>query len=103
MISMLVFRMFGDMDAAFLKLQQAVYGLFDYQVAGGSPDAVAFKDELDRQITEIVRSVSTYFEITRRLVPSGIRRWVNGRLDRSQYRPRPALSDRSHRAPPPSE
>ncbi len=34
MISMLAFRMFGDLDAAFLGLQQAVYGLFDFQVAG---------------------------------------------------------------------
>ena len=58
MISMLAFRLLGDMDAAFLKLQQAVYALFDYQVAGGAPEAVAFKAELDRQITEIVRSVS---------------------------------------------
>ena len=58
MISMLAFRMFGDMDAAFQKLQQAVYGLFDYQVTGGVPEAVAFKAELDRQLLEIVRSVS---------------------------------------------
>jgi len=58
MISMLAFRMFGDMDAAFLKLQQAVYGLFDYQIAGTNPEAMAFKAELDRQITGIVRSVS---------------------------------------------
>ena len=58
MISMLAFRMFGDMDAAYLRLQQAVYGLFDYQVAGGAPEAVAFKTELDRQIAEIVHSVS---------------------------------------------
>jgi membrane protein len=58
MISMLAFRMFGDMDAAFQRLQHAVYGLFDYQVAGGAPEAVAFKAELDRQLTEIVQSVS---------------------------------------------
>ena len=59
MISMLAFRMFGDMDAAFLKLQQAVYGLFDYQVTAASPEAMAFKAELDRQILGIVRTVST--------------------------------------------
>ncbi len=59
MISMLAFRMFGDLDAAFLQLQQAVYGLFDFQMAGGSPEAVAFKTELDRQILEIVRAVSS--------------------------------------------
>lgn len=58
MISMLAFRMFGDMDAAFLKLQQAVYSLFDYQVTAASPEAMTFKAELDRQIMEIVRSVS---------------------------------------------
>jgi len=58
MISMLAFRMFGDMDATFLRLQQAVYGLFDYQVTGGAPEAVAFKAELDRQLSEIVHSVS---------------------------------------------
>jgi membrane protein len=58
MISMLVFRMFVDMDSAFLRLQHAVYGLFDYQVSGGAPEAVAFKAELDRQLTEVVRSVS---------------------------------------------
>jgi membrane protein len=59
MISMLAFRLLGDMDAAFVQLQQAVYGLFDYQVSGGAPEAVAFKAELDRQILEIVRSVSS--------------------------------------------
>jgi membrane protein len=58
MISMLAFRMFGDMEAAFLRLQQAVYGFFDYQVAGGAPEAVAFKAELDRQLLEIMRAVS---------------------------------------------
>jgi membrane protein len=58
MISMLAFRMFGDMDAAFLRLQQAMYALFDYQVAGGAPEAVAFKAELDRQLVSIVHSVS---------------------------------------------
>ncbi len=58
MISMLAFRMLGDMEAAFLRLQQAVYGFFDYQVAGGAPEALAFKVELDRQLLEIVRTVS---------------------------------------------
>jgi membrane protein len=59
MISMLAFRMFGDMDAAFLRVQEAVYGFFDYQVGGGSPEAIAFKAELDRQLMEVVRSVSS--------------------------------------------
>ena len=58
MISMLAFRMLGDMEAAILRLQQAVYGFFDYDVAGGAPEAVAFKAELDRQLLEIVRTVS---------------------------------------------
>ena len=59
MISMLAFRMFGDMDAAFLRVQEAVYGFFDYQIGGGAPEAVAFKAELDRQLMEVVRSVSS--------------------------------------------
>jgi membrane protein len=59
MISMLAFRMFGDMEAAFLRLQQMVYGVFDYEVPGGAPEALAFKTELDRQLLEIVRSVSS--------------------------------------------
>jgi membrane protein len=58
MISMLAFRMFGDMDAVFIRMQQAVSGLFDDQVTGGAPEAVAFKAELDRQLLEIVSSVS---------------------------------------------
>ncbi|MCG6927033.1 MAG: YihY family inner membrane protein [Acidobacteria bacterium] len=58
MISMLAFRMFGDMDAAYLRLQQAVYGVFDYQVSNAAPEAMAFKAELDRQLIGIVRSVS---------------------------------------------
>jgi membrane protein len=59
MISMLAFRMFGDMDAAFVRLQQVVYSFFDYQVSGGAAEAVALKSELDRQILEIVRSVTS--------------------------------------------
>lgn len=58
MISMLAFRMFGDLDGAFVKLQQAVYGLFDFQVVDGSTEAQAFKEQLDRQIMEVVQSVS---------------------------------------------
>jgi phosphate/sulfate permease len=38
----------------------------------------------------IVRLVSSIFEIASRLAPRPIRRWANGRLDRSEYRPKPA-------------
>ena len=58
MISMLAFRLFGDLDAAFLRLQQAAYAFFDYGVQGASAEATAFKVELDRQLLEIIRSVS---------------------------------------------
>ena len=38
----------------------------------------------------IVRLVSSIFEIAARVAPRPARRWVNRRLDRSQYRPKPA-------------
>ena len=38
----------------------------------------------------IVRLVSSVFETGGRLAPPAIRRWVNGRLDRSEFRPAPA-------------
>ena len=38
----------------------------------------------------IVRLVSSIFEIASRLAPRPIRKWANRRLDRSQYRPKPA-------------
>ncbi len=38
----------------------------------------------------IVRLVSSIFEIASRLAPPPIRKWTNRRLDRSQYRPKPA-------------
>jgi phosphate/sulfate permease len=38
----------------------------------------------------IVRSVSSYMAVTSRLAPARVRRWVNRRLDRSQFRPVPA-------------
>jgi hypothetical protein len=38
----------------------------------------------------IVRLVSSIFEIASRVAPRPIRKWANRRLDRSQYRPKPA-------------
>ena len=38
----------------------------------------------------IVRLVSSLFEIGARVSPRFVRRWANGRLDRSSYRPAPA-------------
>lgn len=38
----------------------------------------------------VVRSVSSYMAITRRLAPAPVRQWFHRRLDRSQFRPTPA-------------
>jgi membrane protein len=59
MVSMLVFRMVGNMDVAHHRLQQAAYALFDYQVQDNAPEAQAFKLELDRHISEAARSVES--------------------------------------------
>ncbi len=59
MVSMLAFRMFGDMDVAFLQLQRAVYGFFDYGAGSGRPEAAALKQELDQRIREITIEVSS--------------------------------------------
>jgi membrane protein len=58
MVSMLAFRLFGDMDRAAERLQQAMYGFFNYQVDASRPEATAFKRMLDERVLEIVRSVS---------------------------------------------
>ncbi len=58
MVSMLAFRLFGDMDLAADRLQQAMYGFFNYQVDASRPEAAAFKKMLDERVLEIVRSVS---------------------------------------------
>jgi membrane protein len=58
MVSMLVFRLFGDMDAAARELQEAAYGFFNYQVDATRPEAAAFKKLLDERILDVVRGVS---------------------------------------------
>jgi membrane protein len=58
MVSMLVFRLFGDMDAAARELQEAAYGFFNYQVDASRPEAAAFKRLLDERVFDVVRSVS---------------------------------------------
>jgi membrane protein len=58
MVSMLAFRLFGDMDAAARELQEAAYSFFNYQVDLTRPEATAFKTELDKKIFEVVRTVS---------------------------------------------
>ncbi len=58
MVSMLAFRLFGDMDAAARQLQRATYGFFNYQVDAARPEAAAFKAMLDERILQVVRSVS---------------------------------------------
>ncbi len=58
MVSMLVFRMFGDMNLAAVRLQQAMYGFFNYQVDATRPEAAAFKKMLDERVLEVVRGVS---------------------------------------------
>jgi membrane protein len=58
MVSMLVFRLFGDMDAAAHQLQEATYSFFNYQVDATRPEAAAFKRLLDERVFDVVRSVS---------------------------------------------
>src|SRR5512143_4319328 len=53
MVSMLAFRLFGDMDLAADRLQQAMYGFFNYQVDASRPEAAAFKRMLDERVLEI--------------------------------------------------
>jgi membrane protein len=58
MVSMLAFRLFGDMDAAARQLQSAAYAFFNYQVDATRPEAMAFKEALDERLFEVMRSVS---------------------------------------------
>jgi membrane protein len=58
MVSMLAFRLFGDMDAAARQLQDAAYSFFNYQVDPARPEAKAFKDALDERVFDVMRTVS---------------------------------------------
>jgi membrane protein len=59
MVSMLAFRMFGDMDHAARELQETAYGFFNYQVDPTRPEATAFKAALDEKIIDVVRTVGS--------------------------------------------
>ncbi len=59
MVSMLVFRLFGDMDRAAEQLQEAAYAFFNYQVDTTRPEATAFKKMLDERILQIAHSVGS--------------------------------------------
>jgi membrane protein len=59
MVSMLAFRLFGDMDSAARQLQETTYGFFNYQVDPSRPEAAAFKSALDEKIFDVVRAVSS--------------------------------------------
>jgi membrane protein len=58
MVSMLAFRLFGNMDAAAQQLQSAAYAFLNYQVDVRSPEATAFKAALDARMLDIVKTVS---------------------------------------------
>jgi len=58
MVSMLAFRLFGDMEAAARHLQSAAYAFFNYQVDPSRPEAAAFKRALDERLLGIMTSVS---------------------------------------------
>jgi membrane protein len=58
MVSMLAFRLFGDMETAARKLQSAAYAFFNYDVDAGRPEAIAFKTALDERLLDLMRSVS---------------------------------------------
>ena len=57
MVSMLAFRLFGDMDAAARQLQSAAYAFFNYQVDPTRPEATAFKEALDERLFDVMRTV----------------------------------------------
>jgi membrane protein len=59
MVSMLAFRLFGDMDVAARQLQAAAYSFFNYQVDPLRPEAAAFKAALDERLLTIMRAVSS--------------------------------------------
>ena len=58
MVSMLAFRLFGDMDAAARQLQSAAYSFFNYEVDPTRPEATAFKEALDERLFEVMRTVA---------------------------------------------
>ena len=58
MVSMLAFRLFGDMETAARHLQSAAYAFFNYEVDPGRPEATAFKAALDERLLDLMRSVS---------------------------------------------
>jgi len=58
LVSMLTFRLFGDMEAAFTQLQEAAYGFFDFGVESGKPEAAALKQELDQRLREVTLEVA---------------------------------------------
>jgi membrane protein len=57
MVSMLAFRLFGDMDAAARQLQSAAYAFFNYQVDPTRPEALAFKEALDERLFAVMKTV----------------------------------------------
>jgi membrane protein len=57
MVSMLAFRLFGDMDAAARQLQSAAYAFFNYQVDPDRPEAMAFKTALDERLFDVMKTV----------------------------------------------
>jgi membrane protein len=58
MVSMLAFRMFGDMETAARHLQTAAYAFLNYQVDPNRPEATAFKVALDERLLGVMRSIS---------------------------------------------
>jgi membrane protein len=58
MVSMLAFRLFGDMEAAARQLQSAAYAFFNYQVDPTRPEATEFKEVLDERLLDLMRTVS---------------------------------------------
>jgi membrane protein len=58
MVSMLAFRLFGDMETAARHLQSAAYRFFNYQVDPNRPEAAAFKEALDERLLALMKSVS---------------------------------------------
>ena len=59
MVSMLAFRLFGDMEHAAGQLQHAAYAFFNYEVDVSRPEAAAFKEVLDARILDVVKTVSS--------------------------------------------
>jgi membrane protein len=57
MVSMLAFRLFGDMEAAARRLQSAAYAFFNYQVDPTRPEAMAFKTALDERLFDVMKTV----------------------------------------------